>query len=712
MTVPSEVNRSGPYIGNGVTTVFPYEFRILDQAHIKVVRTENGAETTLTLGADYTVSGVGDDAGGSVTTSVAPTSAQTITNLRDVPFTQETDLENQGAYFAETVEASFDLAAMRDQQLKGGFDRSLRVSESSSFLGMTVPDPAAGKYLKWKQDLTGLENSGEVTLPPNSYMVATQTEAEGGAVNTALMTPLRTQQQMIARSADLLAAMRGIDGKNLRIAAQPARGQICRLADLSGWAVNGPDCAPAWNDAMSHATYGDVFVSPTGAPSERISYFNSKPALLVDGCTLRGEAEAASSVWLRNYAVTGTNTDEIFIELGLNECSIRSMLVYLAANQSDGTAIGITATAAAPIFNTRIEDCQVYAPGGVGHYWRNGCIINGFNRVIAPQGARAVVINGLTVSTAYNAGLQILAGQSVSCNNINIVDVNAAGFAVAGVYIGGNHAPVPNNDSRSIEVRGNQLANVRIENAQSVIVDGIVGAKAGQAVLFGPNAANCVVRSPVENGTTAFDATSVQCMSELGRTLNSNYNIKFLQNVLHNGITFFGKDTVDQVTSGGYISNSTTLGSTFLNTKTASGATSTISHWYSGSYKGGLTFNDTATSVDTGSDGRLKPEDKRTLLQEAIDVEQIVRELKALRFWWSDSEQWDHGFIAQDAHRIYPRMIPTVGDDNPDLLPGDEGYRPWGRNDTALVPVIWAMLQILQGDRDEIKARVEKLEAG
>lgn len=127
MTVASEVNRSGPYTGNGVTTVFDYEFRILDETHIRVVREEAGIETTLTLGADYTVGGVGDDGGGSITVLVAPLSSQTITNLRNMPFTQETDLENQGPFFAQTIEDALDLGVMRDQQLDERLSRAVMV---------------------------------------------------------------------------------------------------------------------------------------------------------------------------------------------------------------------------------------------------------------------------------------------------------------------------------------------------------------------------------------------------------------------------------------------------------------------------------------------------------------------------------------------------------------------------------------------------------
>ncbi|MFZ5692460.1 MAG: hypothetical protein ACOY5F_14520 [Pseudomonadota bacterium] len=132
MTVASDTNRSGPYTGNGVTTIFAYEFRILDKAHLKVVRTEGGVETVIAVDTDYIVSGVGDEGGGQIATVVAPTATQTITMLRNVPFTQEIDLENQGAYFAETVEAGFDLAVMRDQQMSERIDRSTEIVDESA----------------------------------------------------------------------------------------------------------------------------------------------------------------------------------------------------------------------------------------------------------------------------------------------------------------------------------------------------------------------------------------------------------------------------------------------------------------------------------------------------------------------------------------------------------------------------------------------------
>lgn len=142
MTISSETNKSGPYAGNGVTTVFAYGFPISDAAHIKVIATDAlGNEVVKTLTTHYTVSGVGSPTG-SITMLAAPAAGTFITNIRNVPFTQATHLENQGAYFAQVVEAALDAGVARDQQLKELADRSVKLpaSADSSTLDALVAD--------------------------------------------------------------------------------------------------------------------------------------------------------------------------------------------------------------------------------------------------------------------------------------------------------------------------------------------------------------------------------------------------------------------------------------------------------------------------------------------------------------------------------------------------------------------------------------------
>ncbi|RUW98806.1 hypothetical protein EOA35_22555, partial [Mesorhizobium sp. M8A.F.Ca.ET.023.01.1.1] len=130
MTVPSAINRSGPYNGNGVTTVFDYEFKITNENYIQVIKASAGVETVLTIDADYIVSDVGNPAGGQVALTVPLPTGQTLTLIPKVPFTQEIDLENQGAYYAQTVEDALDLGVMRDQQLQEQVSRAVTIPAS------------------------------------------------------------------------------------------------------------------------------------------------------------------------------------------------------------------------------------------------------------------------------------------------------------------------------------------------------------------------------------------------------------------------------------------------------------------------------------------------------------------------------------------------------------------------------------------------------
>ncbi len=133
MTVSSEISKSGPYVCNGVTTTFPYGFRILDKSHVRVVLADaDGVETDLVVEVNFTVSGVGDAGGGDVVVTPAPAAGNTITNLRKPPFTQETDLQNQGAYYAQTVEDRFDMITMQIQTVKERSDRSIALPASDA----------------------------------------------------------------------------------------------------------------------------------------------------------------------------------------------------------------------------------------------------------------------------------------------------------------------------------------------------------------------------------------------------------------------------------------------------------------------------------------------------------------------------------------------------------------------------------------------------
>jgi len=143
MTISSSTNKSGPYNGNGSTTVFARTFRVLDADHLKVYQTISGVTSEVTTGISK--DGIGSDSG-NVTFDTAPLAGTQITLLRDIPLTQETDYSAQGKVSPVQVEDDLDLQEMQIQDMHGRVERSIKVPITSDG-GFEVSEPSYGRAL-------------------------------------------------------------------------------------------------------------------------------------------------------------------------------------------------------------------------------------------------------------------------------------------------------------------------------------------------------------------------------------------------------------------------------------------------------------------------------------------------------------------------------------------------------------------------------------
>nr|MBA2707479.1 hypothetical protein [Gemmatimonadaceae bacterium] len=166
MTISSTTNRNN-YIGNGATSVFSYGFRIFVNTDLLVTKRliSTGVETVLVLTTDYTVSGVGAAAGGNVTLvagALAATYALSIRRVRTL--TQSTDIRNQGTFYPEVHEDTFDKLVMIDQQQQDEIDRSVKMAETSTETDVVFPEPAASAVVRWNAAATALATISPAAL--------------------------------------------------------------------------------------------------------------------------------------------------------------------------------------------------------------------------------------------------------------------------------------------------------------------------------------------------------------------------------------------------------------------------------------------------------------------------------------------------------------------------------------------------------------------
>lgn len=157
------------YNGDGITTAWPYTFRIIDATDIKLTIIDaDGTETDVS--ADYFVDTVNNTVyypgyapGAEPPEEEQPApvqSGQKLLIYRQLPVTQEKDLGDKWPFFV--IELALDKLTMILQQVAGWWDRCLKISPASEAehpgFNMTFPIEA-GKSFRVNAEGTGFEAS-------------------------------------------------------------------------------------------------------------------------------------------------------------------------------------------------------------------------------------------------------------------------------------------------------------------------------------------------------------------------------------------------------------------------------------------------------------------------------------------------------------------------------------------------------------------------
>jgi hypothetical protein len=112
MSVPAYTGPDSS-VANGVTTTFPYSFKILSEEDLLV--TVNGLVRQ--LGVHYTVTGVGNESGGNAVFVSPPAANAVVERSRNMPYARETEFQNLGDLLSDTLNQDQDAPVMMIQQL-------------------------------------------------------------------------------------------------------------------------------------------------------------------------------------------------------------------------------------------------------------------------------------------------------------------------------------------------------------------------------------------------------------------------------------------------------------------------------------------------------------------------------------------------------------------------------------------------------------------
>ena len=173
MTVPSDVNKH-IYAGNGVTRVWPYSFDLPETYMLEVYVTEPGG-FPVKLERGYSV----DREARSVTYPSNPDepplpSGYRLTLRRWVDFLQNTQLKNQGEFFAETIESQFDKDVMMIQQLAETVSRCV----ASPLDGQSSPEELTEQIMESRKRYSEIVSAHKETVLARDVSVSARYETE------------------------------------------------------------------------------------------------------------------------------------------------------------------------------------------------------------------------------------------------------------------------------------------------------------------------------------------------------------------------------------------------------------------------------------------------------------------------------------------------------------------------------------------------------
>ncbi|MFA5340460.1 MAG: hypothetical protein WC332_01665 [Clostridia bacterium] len=158
----SSTTRKQQFVLDGIEDDYTFTFRALTSApeDIKCSVKTAGVTTVLTYTTQYSVAINSEGVGGTVTLVSAGTiGLGTLTVYRETTNTQESDYDDYNQFPANTLEEDLDKRTMVDQEQTETFDRTIKLPIESTLTGLELPDPEAGKALKWNAAATSLINS-------------------------------------------------------------------------------------------------------------------------------------------------------------------------------------------------------------------------------------------------------------------------------------------------------------------------------------------------------------------------------------------------------------------------------------------------------------------------------------------------------------------------------------------------------------------------
>jgi len=316
MSVSSTTTKNS-YSGDGSTVAFAYGFRIFAAADLEVIiRSSTGTETTKTLTTHYSVSGVGEDAGGTVTFVTAPVTGETVVIRRNLTLTQGTDYVENDPFPANSHEDALDRLTFITQGIQEELDRAIKASKTNTISSVEFTISAADRANK----IFAFDGSGNLSVTQELGTFEGNWAASTAYAERDIVKDTSNNNIYIANTAHTSSG------------SQP----ISSNADVAKWDL--------LVDAASASTSATAAASSATAAASSATAAATSATNAATSATNAATSETNSSTSATNAATSATSASTSATNASTSETNAASSATSAASSATSATASASTAT--------------------------------------------------------------------------------------------------------------------------------------------------------------------------------------------------------------------------------------------------------------------------------------------------------------------------------------------------------------------------------
>lgn len=361
MTINTNVVTSGPYTGTGSADTYNYTFKVLSSSELVVVETTDlNVASVLVEGTHYTVTGVGNNGGGSAVRTTNLPNNYTWFMYRVTPRLQPTDFTGQGSFVPLSHENALDKITMIAQEVDDSLGRAIRVAQGGLALTPLTKEATglSGKFPQFQANGDiGLADTATLLQNPSNSFAAMSTIATLQGSTSATITSVFVEGYYAAGDGyggwfvlDPADTTSSDNGGNIILDSQgtPGRwkrelnGEIVNLGHFGAVLDGTTDDTTALTNAIANATHLKL-------PAGILLY---DPALT--SATLKTFEGVGSDSVLRPSGIA--SSDLATLTLSGDDCTIKNMHLD-CQNLTDFQCVKMTG-ARARAFNVSMSDMR------------------------------------------------------------------------------------------------------------------------------------------------------------------------------------------------------------------------------------------------------------------------------------------------------------------------------------------------------------------